>query len=300
MNEQFARISDRIELCYETFGDRDDPAMLLVMGLGTQMLGWHEDFCTELAEQGFFVIRFDNRDSGRSTHLKGVRPPTPWQMLRRDPSAAAYLLPDMADDAVGLLDFLEIEQAHVVGASMGGMIAQTVAARHPDRVLSLTSIMSTTGARLKGQPAFSLYPIFLRRPPRERDAVIEHTVTLFGRIGSPGFEADIENLRRIAGLSYDRAQDPAGTGRQLGAILGSGDRTAELRRITAPTLVIHGTADKLVRPSGGKATAAAIPGARLMLIEGMGHDLPRGAWRRIVGAITENAGRARTSAPAAA
>jgi pimeloyl-ACP methyl ester carboxylesterase len=295
VNEQFAQVGDDIELCYETFGDPSDPAVLLVMGLGTQMIGWHEDFCTEVASRGLFAIRFDNRDSGRSTHFRGIRPPTLVQMIRRDPGAAAYRLPDMAADAIGLLDVLGIERAHVVGASMGGMVAQTIAARHPDRVLSLTSIMSTTGKRFVGEPAFSLLPIFLRRAPRERDAYVERTVELFGRIGSPGFEGDIERLRDMAGLSFDRAQDGAGTGRQLAAILASGDRTNELRSIRVPTLVIHGTADKLVRPNGGKATARAIPGAKLMKIEGMGHDLPRQAWPRIIDAIVENAQRSTIS-----
>jgi pimeloyl-ACP methyl ester carboxylesterase len=289
MPESFCRVGD-VELCYETFGDASDPAMLLIMGLGTQMLGWADDFCAQFAGRGFHVIRFDNRDIGRSTLMKGVRPPTLGQILRRDGRAAGYLLADMAGDAVGLLDHLGIDRAHVVGASMGGMIAQTIAARHPERVLSLVSIMSNTGGRFRGQPALRTYPVFLRRSPADREGFIEHIVRLFRVIGSPGFDED--ELRQMLGRSHDRGYDPAGPGRQLAALLASGDRRAELRTITAPTLVIHGTADRLVAPSGGRATARAIPGARLLMIDGMGHDLPRRVWPQVLDAITDNAARA--------
>jgi pimeloyl-ACP methyl ester carboxylesterase len=288
----FTRVGD-VELCYETFGDPGDPAILLIMGLGTQMIGWHEDFCRELVDRGFFVIRFDNRDSGRSTHFESVRPPTPGQIVRRRIPNSAYTLTDMANDAAGLLDALGIHAAHVVGASMGGMIAQTLAADHPQRVLSLTSIMSNTGSRWSGQAALRLWPLLLRRPRAGRDAFVERIVKVFELIGSPGFPIDREWLRGMAALSFERGADEASTARQLGAILASGNRTAELRRISAPTLVIHGQADLLVRPSGGRATARAIPGARLLPIEGMGHDLPRGAWPRIIDAIVQNAARAR-------
>src|SRR6476661_5715812 len=186
-NEQFATVGD-VELCYETFGEPGRPAMLLVMGLGTQMIGWHEDFCRELVARGFFVIRYDNRDSGRSTHFESVRPPTPGQLLRRRIPNAAYTLDDMADDAAGLLDALDIEAAHVVGASMGGMIAQTLAARHPQRVLSLTSIMSNTGSRWSGQAALRLWPFFLRRPKAGKEAFVERIERAFDLVGSPGFE----------------------------------------------------------------------------------------------------------------
>jgi pimeloyl-ACP methyl ester carboxylesterase len=296
MPESFCR-AGAVEICYETFGDPSDPPMLLVMGLATQMLGWHEDFCAELAERGFHVIRFDNRDIGRSTRFDHVSPPTLAQILRRDRRAAGYTLDDMALDAVGLLDHLGIDRAHVVGASMGGMIAQTLAIRHPERVLSLVSIMSNTGSRLNGQPSPRIYPIFLRPSPRDRSAYIEQVVELFDRIGSPGFERDLDHLREMLGRSFDRGHDPASSGRQLAAVLAAGDRTRDLRRIEAPTLVIHGTADKLVSPSGGRATAKAIPGARLLLIEGMGHDLPRGAWPRIIDAIADNAARAGAPEP---
>jgi pimeloyl-ACP methyl ester carboxylesterase len=210
--------------------------------------------------------------------------------MRRPP--AAYRLEDMAGDASGLLDCLGIGAAHVVGASMGGMIAQTLAAGRPERVLSLTSIMSTTGGRLVGQPALRVMPIFLKQAPRERDAFIDHTETLFKAIGSSGIDRDDAELREVAGLMYDRGLDPAGTARQLAAIIASGNRTPALRRITAPTVVIHGTADRLVRPSGGRATVRAIPGARLVKVAGMGHDLPRAAWDQIVTAIVDNAQRA--------
>jgi pimeloyl-ACP methyl ester carboxylesterase len=294
MAEQMAKVGE-LDICYETFGSPDDPAMLLVMGLGTQMLGWHEGFCEQLAARGFFVIRYDNRDIGRSTHFKGRKPPTIKQLLLRDKAAASYSLADMADDGAGLLDHLGIERAHVVGASMGGMIAQLIAANHPERVLSLASIMSNTGHRWKGMPGLRIYPMFMRRPPDNREGAIESTVSTFRMIGSPAFPFDEEELRRVAQLSYERGYNPAGTARQLAAIITSGDRVEDLRRVTAPTVVIHGTRDLMVRPSGGRATAKAIPGARLVEIEGMGHDLPRELWDRIVDAIVSNAERADAS-----
>ena len=281
-----------LDICYETFGNRDDPAVLLVMGLGTQMLGWHEAFCRQLADRGFFVIRYDNRDIGRSTHFKGHKPPTIKQLVLRDKAAASYSLADMADDGIGLLDQLGIERAHVVGASMGGMIAQLMAANHPDRVLSLASIMSNTGHRWKGMPGLRIYPMFMRRPPDNREGAIESTVSTFRMIGSPSYPFDEEELRRVAQLAYERGYNPAGTARQLAAIITSGDRVDDLRRITAPTVVIHGTRDLMVRPSGGRETAKAIPDARLVEIDGMGHDLPRELWDRIIGAIVSNTERA--------
>jgi pimeloyl-ACP methyl ester carboxylesterase len=290
MPEHLAKVGD-LELCYETFGEPDDPALLLVMGLGTQMIGWPDAFCAALAGRGFFVIRYDNRDVGRSTHLRDRRPPTLRQLLLRDRSAAAYSLADMAADGIGLLDALGIDRAHVAGASMGGMIAQTMAARFPDRVLSLASIMSNTGHRWKGTPGLRVYPIFMRRPADNREGVIESTVSTFRLIGSPGFPFEEDELRRVAQLSYDRGYNPAGTARQLAAILAAGDRVEELRRITAPTVVIHGTRDRMVRPSGGRETARAIPGAQLLEIDGMGHDLPVAAWDRIIDAVVANTRR---------
>jgi len=283
---------DGIKLCYETFGRPEDPAFLLVMGLGTQMLGWNHDLCTELAGRGFFVIRYDNRDIGRSTQFRDVPPPSVRELVLRRPRRLAYRLEDMADDGMRVLDCLGIERAHVCGASMGGMIAQVMAARHPDRVLSLVSIMSTTGHRWKGQPALRAYPVLLAKPPRSEEEAVERTLETFRVIGSPGFPRDEDELRAVARLRWRRRGSGSGPGRQLAAILAAGDRTTDVARIRAPTLVVHGTHDRLVRPSGGKATAAAIDGARLLMVEGMGHDLPRGAWPQIVDAMVENAARA--------
>lgn len=299
MEERFCDAGRDIRLCYEEFGDPDDPVVLLIMGLATQMVAWHEGFCSRLAERGLRVVRFDNRDCGRSTVLEHVPPPTVGQLLLRRRPRAGYRLEDMADDAAGLLDCLEAREAHVVGASMGGMIAQALAVRHPKRVRSLCSIMSTTGSRRVGQPAWRLYPIFLRGVPQGKEGYVEQVVRTFGLIGSPGFPPEPEELRALAAISHDRGIHAAGTGRQLAAILASGDRTASLAAIHAPTVVIHGTADRLVPASGGRATAEAIPGARLVEIEGMGHDLPRGTWQRIIAAIVANAARAPSPRPAA-
>lgn len=288
MAEEFCDVGRGVTLCYETFGDPDDPPILLVMGLGTQMIAWHEDFCNRLAERGFYVVRFDNRDIGRSTHFD-FRPPSLKQMLTRRLPPEQYTLSDMAEDAAVLMRELEIAPAHVVGASMGGMIGQMLAAEHPDLVRSLTSIMSTTGSRWHGQPAVAVYRYLLQPPPRDRDGYVQRSAEIFGLVGSTGFDRDEQYIRERAGRAFDRGFDVRAGGRQLGAIVASGDRTKALRRIKAPTLVIHGTVDKMVRPSGGKATAKAIPGARLMLIEGMGHDLPRGAWPQIIDAIAEHA-----------
>jgi pimeloyl-ACP methyl ester carboxylesterase len=265
------------------------------MGLATQMIAWPEEFCRELAGRGFRVVRFDNRDAGRSTHLTGP-PPTPGQLVRRRIPPGSYSLSDMAQDAVALMKELGMIPAHVVGVSMGGMIAQTIAAEHPQAVRTLVSVMSNTGNRWTGQPSFGIYRFLLRQAPMEREAYIDYLVRLFGAIGSPGFPRDEERIRDVAGRSYDRGHDPTAPGRQLGAIVSSGDRTAQLGQITAPTLVIHGTKDRMVRKSGGRATARAIPGARLEMIEGMGHDLPEALWPRLVELIARHA---RSGEPAA-
>ncbi|HEY1236909.1 MAG TPA: alpha/beta hydrolase [Solirubrobacterales bacterium] len=288
MAEEFCDVGRGVTLCYETFGDSEDTPILLVMGLGTQMIAWPEEFCETLAERSFHVVRFDNRDIGRSTHFD-FRPPGIRQMLTRRLPKEQYSLSDMAEDTAALVRELDIAPAHVVGASMGGMIAQVLAAEHPAAVRSLTSIMATTGSRWHGQPALAVYRYLLRPPPRDRDAYIQRSAEIFGLVGSTGFDRDEQYIRERAGLSYDRGFDLRAGARQLGAIVASGDRTKDLHRIEAPTLVIHGTVDKMVRPSGGRATARAIPGARLMTIEGMGHDLPRGAWPRILDAIAEHA-----------
>jgi len=295
VSEQFCDVGRGITLCYETFGEPANPTALLIMGLGTQMIAWQEDFCGQLAARGLYVVRFDNRDIGHSTHVPG-RPPTTLQLLRRSRRAARYTLGDMADDAVGLLDALELAPAHVIGASMGGMIAQTIAARHPGAVRSLVSIMSNTGSLRSGQPALRVYPVLLRRAPRERAAFVAHMEHVFAAIGSPALPRDPDDMRMLASVSYDRDHDPTGPGRQLAAIIAAGDRTPELRRIAAPTLVIHGTADPLIAPSGARATARAIPGAELQWIEGMGHDLPRTAWPQLIDAIAGHALRADAAA----
>jgi pimeloyl-ACP methyl ester carboxylesterase len=289
--EKISRAGD-VDLCYEAFGDPGDPALLLVMGLGTQMLAWQEEFCTELAGRGFFVIRYDNRDIGRSSRVRAPAP-SPLQLLRRDPGAASYTLEDMAEDGLGLLDHLGIEHAHVVGASMGGMIAQALAIRHPYRILSLGSIMSTTGAKGVGRPALSLYPMLLRQLPGGGPGTFaEHVVRVQQLIGSPGFPFEADEVRARARRAYARGVDAAGPARQLAAIMAASDRSRDLRKVTVPTVVIHGTADRLVAPSGGRATADAIPGSRLVLVDGMGHDLPRPVWPRIVDALVQNARRA--------
>ena len=298
MSEQLCDVGRGITLCYEAFGDASDPTALLIMGLGTQMLAWQDDFCLELAGRGLHVVRFDNRDIGHSTHVQG-RPPTIPQLLLRNKRAASYTLADMAEDAAGLLHELELGRAHLIGASMGGMIAQTLAARHPRQVRSLVSIMSNTGRLRWGQPTARIYPLFLRNVVRgrhagavERDAFIASAERVFATIGSTGIPRDPSDIHRLAALSYDRDHDPHGTSRQLAAVIASGDRTNELHRITVPTLVIHGTADPLVAFSGGLATARAIPGAALMRIEGMGHDMPRAVWPRMIDAIAGHAARA--------
>jgi pimeloyl-ACP methyl ester carboxylesterase len=292
--EAFARVGD-IDICYETFGDPGDPAMLLIMGLGTQMVAYHDDFCAQLAGRGFFVVRHDNRDIGRSTHLDDKPVPSLLQLALHDRNAP-YTLADMARDSLGVLDELGIAKAHVVGTSMGGMIAQTLAIRHPERVLSLVSIMSNTGGFFNGQPALAMYAVLLKPSPREREGFIEHAVELFTKIGGTSYEPDVEDIRTIATLSYERGHDARGSQRQLWAIVADRDRRPDLRRLDVPTTVIHGAEDKLVRPSGGRATANAIPGARLVMIPGMGHGLPRAAWPVIVEAI---AGNARVASPVA-
>ncbi|MFL5891224.1 MAG: alpha/beta fold hydrolase [Solirubrobacterales bacterium] len=289
--ESTARVNG-VELAYETFGDPVDETILLIMGLGVQMLGWDEEFCRMVAGRGYRVVRFDNRDVGHSTKIEGGPRPDVMGAVAGDGSSASYLLDDMADDCAGLLDELGVKAAHVVGASQGGMIAQALAIRHPERVLSLLSIMSTTGERAVGQPHPEAIPALLTRPPAGRDGYVDFVVGAWKVIGSPGFPADESALRARAGASYDRGIFPEGTARQLVAIIASGDRTEALRKLDVPATVIHGTSDVLVDVSGGKATAAAIPGARLELIEGMGHDLPRQLWPRFLDLIVETAERA--------
>ena len=290
MSEETAHL-DGVEIVYETFGERAAPPLLLVMGLGMQLIHWDRELCEQLAERGFLVIRFDNRDSGRSTQIDAPVPNLKRAMagLKFD---APYLLDDMAADAFGLLDHLGIESAHVVGASMGGMIAQTMAIHRPERVRSLVSMMSTTGNRRLGWPTWKAFAALMASYPKNRDAYIERAFRTFGTIGSPGFPMDRERLARVAGEAYDRSHNPAGVLRQMHAIGASGDRTDALRRLDLPTAVLHGDKDPLVRPAAGRATAKAIPGARLRMFEGMGHDMPRKLWPDFVEEISANAARA--------
>jgi pimeloyl-ACP methyl ester carboxylesterase len=283
-----------IALCYDQAGDPEGPPVVLVSGLGRQLNGFPDGFRAALVERGWCVTRFDNRDVGRSTHAS-YPPPHPLAILRGGNHPRQYHLGDMARDTVGLLDALGYVGAHLVGMSMGGMIAQTVAAHYPGRVRTLTSIMSTTGAPRIGRPAPSTWLRMLTsRPPRTREEAMDRSERIFSHIGSHGYPFDAPQVREAAGVGWDRSPRVDGVPRQLAAIFASGDRTAELRQIDVPTLVIHGDRDRMVNPTGGAATAAAIPGARLETIVGMGHDLPAGAWNRIADLITEHA-RARES-----
>jgi pimeloyl-ACP methyl ester carboxylesterase len=277
----------RLDIAYERFGDPGAPPVLLLMGLGTQMLGWPDGFCDALMARGLHVIRFDNRDVGLSSHVHDASMPDVRAALTGDTSSASYRLSDMAADTVGLLDHLGLDSAHLVGASMGGMIAQTVAIGRPDRVRSLTSIMSSTGDPAVGQATQPALAALLSPPGTTREEAIERTVSIVRVIGSPAFELDEAEIRWRTGLAYDRSNDPIGVGRQLVAIAASGDRTEALRSVTAPTLVIHGADDPLVGVSGGRATARVIPGAELVVLEGMGHHLSRELWGEIARGIGE-------------
>ncbi|HEX2709023.1 MAG TPA: alpha/beta hydrolase [Solirubrobacterales bacterium] len=287
-----------IELAYQELGDPGGEPLLLVMGLATQMIAWDESFCSLLADRGFRVVRFDNRDTGRSTKIDSAGVPSRVDMMTGRRATAPYLLRDMARDMTGLMDHLGIDSAHLVGASMGGMIVQSAAIAHPERVRSMVSIMSTTGSRRTGLPSLKAFGVLLGKPPRGREATIERVVKTFRVIGSPGYPFEEERVREIAGLSFDRGHSEAGVARQLHAITASGNRTRALRSVRVPTTIIHGKSDHLVRPAGGKATARAIPGARLKMIDGMGHDLPGALWPAFVEEIASNAARAGEGASA--
>ncbi len=277
---------------YETSGDPDRPAILLMMGLGAQLVYWPDEFCQALAARGFYVIRYDNRDVGLSTKTGGP-PPDVLAAFQGDTSQATYTLVDMAADGAGLLDALGVGAAHVVGVSMGGMIAQHLAIHHPDRVLSLCSIMSTPNGDMSSDPASpEANAVLLRPPARSREEAVTQSVEAARIIGSPGFAVDEDQIRARAALAYDRCFYPLGIARQLCAIIASGDWRPSLAKLEVPTLVIHGGADPLVRPSWGRATAEAIPGAELLIVDGMGHDLPRGAWDTLVEAIVANTAKA--------
>jgi pimeloyl-ACP methyl ester carboxylesterase len=272
-----ARVGD-IDLAYETFGDLADPPILLVMGLGAQMIAWPEELCGMLADAGHHVIRFDNRDAGLSTHLDHPAPTLPDLLRRRTPP---YTVSDMAQDALGLLDHLQVERAHVVGASMGGFISQTLALARPDRVRSLSLVMTSTGSRRVGQASPKVLQRMANRPEAPtRDVAIDEAVRTYRLIGSRPY-SDEPLVRQLAARSYDRCYDPAGTQRQLAAVVAQPNRTRDLRRLSVPTLVVHGLDDPLVSASGGLAIARAVPGATFIGHSGMGHDLPRSLWRTL-------------------
>ena len=275
-----------IDIEYVTSGDPADPALLLVMGLGGQLIGWPEGFVEQLTARGFFTIRYDNRDSGLSTKFEGM--PDFIALFGGDGSSATYRVEDMADDAAALLTELGLARAHVVGISMGGMITQALVINHAQRLLSACSIMSTTGDRTVGAPTGEAISALMRPIATSREEAVAASLESSKVISSPGFPFDVDLMTRRAENAYDRCYCPEGTARQLGAILGSPDRTEGLGEVKIPFLVIHGEDDPLVTVSGGKATAAAVPGSTLILIPGMGHDLPEGAWTQIIDAVVAN------------
>ena len=287
-----AKVDENVELYYEDLGNPGDPPVLLIMGLGAQLLLWRDGFCERLVEQGYRVIRYDNRDVGLSTKLHGQRPsgalvPNLVRSYLGKPSPSVYTLEHMADDAAALLDHLGIERAHVVGASMGGMIAQIFAARHPDRTAALGIIFSSNNSAFLPPPAPKALLSLIKGPPpgSPRDVIVENSIRVSKIIGSPGYRKSEEQLRAEAIESYERAHYPQGIGRHFAAVLGTGSLKHYDHQISAPTVVIHGRADKLMRPSGGRSIAAAIPNARLVLFDGMAHDLPEELWDDIVGEL---------------
>lgn len=282
-----------IELHYEDLGEETDPAVLLIMGLGAQLTLWHNEFCGKLVDRGYRVIRFDNRDVGLSSKLHGQKSdagliPGLLRSFIGLPSTSVYRLEDMAADAAAVLDHLGIERAHIVGASMGGMIAQVFAATYPQRTAGLGIIFSSNNSALLPPPAPKALLALLKgpHPSSPKEVIVANSVRVSRIIGSPGYPKSEERLRADAEENYERCFYPQGIGRHFGAILGSGSLRGYDKRIAAPTVVIHGKADRLMRPSGGKAIAAAIPGARLVLLDGMGHDLPEPLFERIVGELT--------------
>lgn len=285
-----------IDIAYQRLGNWDAPLVLLIMGVAAQSIHWPDAFCHALVDHGLQVIRFDNRDAGLSTHMTDAPVPNLAAVLAGDLSSVSYTLSDMAADTVGLLDALGFEKAHVVGASMGGQIAQTMAIEHPQRVRSLTSMMSTTGNTAVGQTAPAVMrELFTRPPATTREEVIEKYVHAMRVVGSPGYPVDANEVVERAGRAYDRSYDPAGIARQAVATVASGDRTERLRRLKVPTLVIHGLADRMCEVSGGRATAEAIPGAELVLIEGMGHNLPAALHAQLATRIADLVWRAEES-----
>jgi len=277
-----------IEIAYERRGNPADPVVLLIMGGAAQLVQWPDGFLAALLRRGLQVIRFDNRDAGRSTHFHDAPAPDVPAALAGDLSSATYSLSDMAADTVGLLDALELDAVHVVGVSMGGAIAQTIAIEHPARILSLTSMMSSTGEVTVGQPhPETLKAVFGGPTATTRQEVIDRAVRTFSVIGSPAYPTDPAAVAERAGLAWDRGHDEVAIGRQAVASVASGDRTSKLRELDLPALVIHGLADTICDVSGGRATAAAIPGAELVIIDGMGHNLPPGLWERFADHIAD-------------
>jgi pimeloyl-ACP methyl ester carboxylesterase len=286
-----------IQIEYEAFGKPSGRPLLLIIGLGGQMIHWDDELCKDLAERGHYVIRFDNRDVGLSTKFDEAGVPNLIEIfgkiMQGEKITPPYTLNDMADDAVGLLEALGIHKAHICGMSMGGMIAQTIAIRYPSRVLSLISIYATTGNPKVPPPKPEVVGMLITPPPGEREANIQHMLRVFRTITGPGFPLDETWTRKIMAESFDRCFYPQGMVRQLVAILTQPSRVTALASVKAPTLVVHGTEDPLVSVEGGRDTAKAIPGAQLMLIEGMGHDLPHGgAWPRMVEVIATHTQKA--------
>lgn len=281
-----------IELCYELLGSPEDPVVVLVAGLGRQLIGWDDAFCALLVDEGFRVLRFDNRDAGLSSHLSDGPPFDLVAARTGGRDAVAYTLEDMADDTAGLLDALRIEDGHIVGTSMGGMIAQTLAIGHPSRVRSLCSIMSSTGADDVGRPTAEAMAVVMQRPAADRATYVATELANSEVIGSRRALVDEAWRRSRFERFFDRGLDPAGTARQIMAMVASGDRTAALGSVTAPTVVIHGDVDTLVPLDGGEATARAIPGAQLLVIPDMGHEIPPAAQPDVVAAIVANARKA--------
>jgi pimeloyl-ACP methyl ester carboxylesterase len=278
--------ANNIRIEYETFGDPSSPPLLLIVGLSAQLIYWDEEFCKQLAQAGLYVIRFDNRDAGLSTKFDAAGVPDMSDILRklmsRQKVTPPYTIEDMAADAVGLLDALNIEKAHVCGMSMGGMIAQSLAIHYPRRVLSLTSIYSTTGNPQLPQPKPEVMSLLLTPPPRDRNLFIQFELDLFRVLTGPRFGFDEKWIRETMGRAYDRSYYPQGTGRQLVAVMTQNNRKAALQYLKVPTLIIHGDSDPLVSVEAAKDAADAVPGAELIIMEGMGHDLPHGeAWRQI-------------------
>jgi len=291
--ELFATVASGVELCYQTFGDPAGEPLLLVMGLGGPMTWWNPAFCQLLAEAGFYAIRYDNRDIGRSSRFDGQvsRSGIVRSFVGRG-GAPPYTLVDMAEDGFGLLDHLGADSAHVVGISMGGMIAQTMAVHKPDRVRSLTSIMSTTGRRSVGWQDPRLVPLLLARRSMTREAYVESAARFWKVIGSPLYPDTTEAVRERAGETWDRGVSVDGVARQTAAILAQPDRAPALRELDLPTLVIHGMNDRMVHVSGGRATSRAVRGSELLLVPGMGHDVPVPLHQTFVDAIARNAARA--------